>query len=450
MEEIAPSVPATEILARWICAPDVCPPRSSAIVWAKHALLDWVAVAIAGSREPLVRMLMDEYAGPVDAPCIVLASGVRARAPDAALINGAAGHALDYDDAAARMLGHPSAPVIPAALAAAQVEGANGLGLLEAIIVGHEVESRIGDMIMPGHYLHGFHTTGTVGTLGAAAAAARLKKLDAGQTRHALGLAATQAAGLKCMFGTMAKPFHAGKAAMNGVMAAQLAARGFTAATDAIECAQGFARTLAPRQKPLAAAMDNGAGFAIEATLFKYHAACYFTHSAIEAVLLLRERHGVDLAALESIRITVDATLRGVCDIAEPSTGLQVKFSIQHLVALALDGVDTAAPDLYCDAIALDPRIAQARRRVSVDFVAMDDSAAAVVEMTTRNGERLKQSANVGTPAKDLDAQWLRLLAKARVIAEPVIGTARFDSLVRSIQTLDVAPSLAALQSAIR
>lgn len=447
---IASDVPVTQILSTWIVAANPCSERAITLDWARHALLDWIAGTIAGADEPLVRMLIDEYAAPESGPCSVLGTGLRVRPLDAALINGAAGHALDYDDATARMMGHPSAAVIPAALAMAQVERCAGRALLESIVIGHEVESRVGDMILPGHYLHGFHTTGTIGTLGAAAAAARLKRLDDEQTRHALGLAATQAAGLKSMFGTMAKPFHAGKAAMSGLMAVQLAARGFTAATDAIECAQGFARTLAPAQSPFDASMDMASGLAIEATLFKYHAACYFTHSAIEAARRLRDIHGVKLDAMESVRIHVDRTLRGVCDIAEPSTGLQLKFSIQHLVLLALDGVDTAAPDLYCDATACDPRLAAARRRVTLAFTEGGDSAAASVELTTRRGQTLTQRANVATPAQDLEAQWNRLLGKARAIAGPALGAARFKQLVDAIRMLDDAASLDPLQAAIQ
>src|SRR6218665_3739125 len=184
-------------------------------------------------------------------PCTLLASGgPRARPHDAALINGAAGHALDFDDASSNMIGHPSAPVVPAALASAQIGNACGRQLLRALVVGHEVEARIGEMLGPSHYLHGFHATGTVGTFGAAAACASLRRLSEDQTAHALGLAATQAAGLKSMFGTMAKPLHAGKAAMNGLMATQLALRGFSANDCGIECPQGFALTMAPERHP--------------------------------------------------------------------------------------------------------------------------------------------------------------------------------------------------------
>lgn len=439
---------ATRLLSEWTAGLRDEDLGERAATWASHALLDWLAVAIAGRSEPLVQMLAEQYGGSGEQPCTLLARGAGARPQDAALINGAAGHALDFDDVASRMFGHPSVPVIPAGLALAQAHKASGADLLRAIVIGHEVESRVGEMVGPSHYLHGFHATGTVGTLGAAAACASLLRLDAGRTAHALGLAATQAAGLKCMFGTMAKPLHAGKAAMNGLMAAQLAARGFTANPAAIECAQGFARTLAPVSRPLAP-VDTQAGFAVEATLFKYHAACYLTHSAIEAIRLLRAQHGLTLDAMEAMTVTVAINHRGVCDIAEPDTGLALKFSLQQLATLALDGAATASLDLYTDATARDPRYAQARRRVQLVFVDAEDRNTAQVELLTRDGRRLHQSANVAVPATDLPAQWERLAAKAGAIATPVLGATRFAQMLEAVRTLRTAPSLQPLLHAI-
>lgn len=452
MRADAAEVEITRLLAGWVAAGDRVAISDSARAWARHVLLDWLAVGIAGASEPLVRMLVDQYAGPDEAACAVIASGASARAHDAALINGAAGHALDFDDVSSRMVGHPTAPVAPAALAQAQVGAASGAQLLRALVVGHEVEARIGEYLGLSHYQHGFHTTGTIGTFGAAAAAASLMRLDEATTRHAFGLAATQAAGLKCMFGTMAKPLHAGKAAMNGLMAAQLAARGFTAHESAIECAQGFARTQAPSVARFPDAIDTGTGFAIETTLFKYHASCYLTHATIEAVRQARLKHGVGLDALESMTIHVAGNHRGVCDIDDPRTGLNVKFSIRHLAALALDGADTAALDLYSDATACDPRYAQARQRVRLEVGAAGSVGphAARVVLRTRDGRELTGQADVGVPSADLAAQWNRLVAKARAITTPVIGEVRAANLISAVEQLDRSPSLRPLIEAIR
>ncbi len=440
----------TSLLAAWISSVDDGAISSRALEWARHAMLDWVAVAIAGASEPLVRILAAEYGEATGLPCTLLAGGGSARPLDAALINGSAGHALDFDDVSTKMFGHPTVPVAPAVMALAQFERASGRDLLRALVVGHEIESRVGSLVGPSHYEHGFHATGTVGTFGAAAACAHLKKLGASQTAHALGLAATQAAGLKCMFGTMAKPLHAGKAAMNGLMAVQLAARGFTANEHAIDCPQGFARTQAQQINPFPLSIDTRAGFAIEKTLFKYHASCYLTHSTIEAIRLLRLRHGIGLEDLDAMTIRVASNHRGVCDIDSPQTGLNVKFSIKHLATLALDGVNTAALDLYSTQTALDERIVRARRRVTLMFDEASERSDSVVTIRTCDGREFTADANVAIAANELDAQWQRLVDKARHIAEPVIGPARFKSLVTAIEQLDQSPSLQPLFEAIQ
>src|SRR6267154_1318936 len=182
--------------------------------------------------------------------------------------------ALDYDDLNMAMPGHPSVAILPGLLALAEVRRTSGREVTTAFVAGYETACRIGSALQPGHYNLGFHSTGTVGSLGAAAACSRLLGLDAEATAMALGIAGTQAAGLKSQFGTMCKPFHAGKAAQNGLLAARLAARGFSSRPDLVECEQGFARTHAPDFHPEKALAEPPAGFYLLANLFKYHAAC--------------------------------------------------------------------------------------------------------------------------------------------------------------------------------
>ncbi|SOY68815.1 putative dehydratase; 2-methylcitrate dehydratase (PrpD)family [Cupriavidus taiwanensis] len=432
----------TRALADWTSTVDDAELGAPAFAWARHAMLDWIAVTLAAAREPLVEMLVAEYAGLRDLPCALVGSPLRAEPAQAALINGAAGHALDFDDVASAMHGHPTVPVAPAALAVAQAAGASGKDLLRALILGHEVESRVGAVVGAEQYRLGLHPTGTTGTLGAAAACARLGGLDPARTAHALGLAATQAAGLKCMFGTMAKPLHAGKAAMNGVMAARLAARGFTANASGIECEQGFGRTQAPAAPAFPATFERRAAMAIERTLFKFHASCYLTHSTIEAVRQACREHRIDLDALESMTISVSGPHRGVCDIANPQTGLEIKFAIQHLAALAMDGAPTASLALYSPETALAPRYVRARQRIALQVVPGPDRNAATVEILTRDGRTLRAQANVAVPAADLAMQWRRLVDKAQAIVVPRIGAAKFAKLVSVVDTLDQLPSV--------
>lgn len=176
----------TREIADWIAAGQ--PHNQSSRVWARHALLDWIGVAIAGAGEPLVGILRDEMAGP--GPCTLIGGGRRGL-HDAALINGAAGHALDYDDVVSALNGHPTAPVAPAVLALAEMTGASGAALIDALICGIEAEAALGAMTCGSHYAKGFHATGTLGTFGAAAGCARLMGLEARKVGAALGIAAS-------------------------------------------------------------------------------------------------------------------------------------------------------------------------------------------------------------------------------------------------------------------
>jgi 2-methylcitrate dehydratase PrpD len=249
---------------------------------ARQCILDYLGVAVAGARDPLVLILLDEITEAGGSPqAVVIGHSARLPALSAALVNGAAAHALDYDDVNMAMPGHPSVAILPGLLALAELKGSAGSEVITAFVAGYETACRIGAALQPGHYNLGFHSTSTVGSFGAAAACARLLGLDAETTAMALGIAGTQAAGLKSQFGTMCKPFHAGKAAQNGLLAARLAARGFSSRTDIVECVQGFALTHGPDFVPAAALAAPEADFHVLATLFKYYAAWYFTHAAL-------------------------------------------------------------------------------------------------------------------------------------------------------------------------
>jgi 2-methylcitrate dehydratase PrpD len=205
---------------------------------AHHCLLDFLGVALAGSGEPLIDILVAEVvrgeATGKAGEAGIIGRPERATRLTAALVNGAAGHALDFDDTHTAMIGHPSGPVLPALLALGETQGADGEALLAALVAGVELECRVGTLLGGMHYAAGFHTTGTAGTFGAAAACAHLLGLDRERWLHALGLAGTQAAGLKSAFGTMAKPLHAGRAASPGV-ASPLSAKSW-------RCRRGFWR----------------------------------------------------------------------------------------------------------------------------------------------------------------------------------------------------------------
>ncbi len=440
--------PVTRETAQWAAGLQDQDIPQAAIERATHVLLDWLGCTIAGQSEPLVAMLREEIAGDGRGDCTLIASGAQARLHDAALINGAAAHALDYDDVNRRLHGHPTACIAPAVMALGEVLGSSGHDVLVSFIIGTEVACSLGEMSEDGHYEAGFHATGTLGTFGAAVATAKLMRLDADQTAMALGIAASQASGLKANFGTMTKPFHAGKAAMNGLLSARLAARGFTASDKAIEGAHGFAQAQMPGFEGGPIRTDEHAPYAVEQMLYKYHAACFLTHSTLNAIQELRSEHGFTLDDVKAADIRVRSTHSSVCCIPEPVSGLEIKFSILHLAAMGLDGADTSALETYNDASAVDLRYVAARQRIRLDLVDDMDRSSAVVKIELKGGSTLKGEANVGIPEQDTDTQWRRLSAKFASLTEPHIGKERTASLTGIIADLEHAKDIRALLKA--
>lgn len=412
---------------------------------AKQCVLDWLGVALGGSHEPLAQILREEVRDQGGTPqATLIGVGDRVSAPQAALVNGAASHALDYDDVCLAMSGHPSVPVLPALFALAEQRGATGRDVLTALIAGVEMECRVGMLVMPAHYGIGFHSTGTLGTFGAAAACAHLMGLDHEQWLTALGIAGTQAAGLKSMFGTMCKPLHAGKAAQNGLLAATLAARGFTANPEVLDVSQGFTATQTTTPNPERALHGLGEDFAIRNVLFKYHAACYGTHETIEAVMRLKQQHNLAPDDVEAIRLVVPQGHLAMCNIQEPVTALEGKFSLRFTAALALSEDDTS-DQAFTDEHVREPQLARVRDRVTV--AARDGGAAqgwegTQVTLRLRDGREFEQSVNLNEPATDLDLQWERLAAKFQSLARPVVGRAAANRLLAAVRDFERLDSL--------
>jgi 2-methylcitrate dehydratase PrpD len=405
---------------------------------ARQCVLDYLGVAIAGAGDPLVRILLDEMAEVGGAEqASVVGHSLRLPALSVALVNGAAGHALDYDDYNGAMPGHPSVAILPGLLALAEAKASSGREVLTAFLAGYETECRIGAALSPGHYDFGFHATATIGGFGATAACARLLGLDAEATARALGIAGTQAAGLKSQFGTMCKPFHAGKAAQNGLLAARLAARGFSSRTDLIECVQGFALTHGPDFAPEKALAEPEGGFHILANLFKYHAACYFTHAPIECARRLRHDHAFTPDRISGIRLRIDASTDRVCNIAAPTDGLESKFSLRQTVAMALAGVDTARLDAFGESTARDSALVRLRERIAIDFQHNWPQTLAELEVELADSRRVTALHDSGIPAADLADQGRRLADKFDALTAPVLGLARARELRAAIAGLD-------------
>ncbi len=444
----APGVEITRVLAEHSMRLEFETLPEDVVETAKHCLLDWLGVTIAGAEEPLTRILTDLAMEEGGAPhATLIGDGRRTSLVQAALVNGSASHALDYDDVQANLRGHPSVPVLPAVLALAEKEKAAGPLFLTAFVAGVEAECRIGAYMGDSHYENGWHATGTVGTFGAAAGAGRVMGLDAATCATAFGIAATQAAGLKAMFGTMCKPLHAGKAAANGLLAAQLAARGFTSRDDALERPQGFAATELGEGDTEAALDGLGEEFEVRRVLFKYHAACYGTHAAIEAARRLRASHDIDLEAVERVEVAVAPRYMNVCGIAEPRTGLEGKFSLRFTTALALAGEPTGLIATYSDEKVNDPALVALYEKVSVVPRKGVGKSSAEVAVHLQGGLVLREYASVAEPAADRAEQWQRLIEKFHGLAAPVIGNERSEAIVATVATIEEAKDVTTLMA---
>jgi 2-methylcitrate dehydratase PrpD len=415
---------------------------------AKHCVLDWVAVAVQGAREPLVTILAEQVAAEGGSDCATLIGrDWRASPRQAALVNGAASHALDYDDINIRMMGHPTTAVLPAALALGESRSAGGRDLIAAFVAGYETECEIGEIVSPSHYARGFHATGTVGTFGAAAACAHLCRLDGIAVATALGVAGTQAAGLKSMFGTMCKPLHAGKAGESGLLAAELAARGFESRTDVLECANGFVATHADGVRPLHQFSSGSGKYHIVDNLFKYHASCHQTHAAIEALHALRAEHSFSGADVVKVTLRHDAGAESICNIARPDTGLEIKFSLRMIAALALAGVDMAVNANFSDATARDSGLQALRDKVEVTFVHDWPLTRSEVTVRLADGRVLNGTYDSGLPEKELGRQQMKLLAKFHLLVDPVVGVGLADDIAADILSLERQANLKHLTS---
>lgn len=430
---------ATQRLAAWGRRVRVADLPADVLLVAKHCVLDFIAVTLAGVREPLVNILYDQTCrADAGTEATLLGFGRTSSLSTAALLHGTAAHALDYDDTHWSLQGHPTAPVLGGLWGLAERERASGKSLLAALVAGVEVECRLGQWMNPDHYQRGFHATGTLGAFGAAAGAAQLLNQSERVWLHAFGLAGTQAAGLKSAFGTMAKPLHAGRAAQTGLLSALLAAGGFEANPAILETEQGFAAT----HGVLAASDRQPERFAILDTLFKYHAACHLTHATIEGLHALQRQQLMAADDVEQVVLTVDAACLGVCAIEDPDTGMQAKFSLKAAAALALLGDATDDPKAFDDVRVTSPEVTSLMQRVQVKTAPMP-ATATQLQLKLRSGLVLQTRHDAGLPERDLDRQTARLRAKFQRLA-PLPPSTQREVLDRVLQ-LEREPNLNAL-----
>jgi 2-methylcitrate dehydratase PrpD len=445
---------ATARLAEFVTTASLRACPEAVVAQTRRAALDTIGVMLAGAAEPVARAVRAVARADGSVPlCTVLGTALRASTAWAALANGAAGHAHDFDDTSFALMGHPSVPLLAAALAAAEAETADGAAVVLAYAIGFEIDAALGLAVNPGHYTRGWHATSSIGTLGCAAAAARLLGLDAGQTRHALGIAASLASGLKENFGSMTKPFHAGHAAQNGVRAAQLAREGLTASDEALEGRQGYLAAFSGATLDPAALESLGRRWELTASgiAVKPYPSCALTHSAIDVLVELRARHRLDPSQVAAVEVGVTPVVPDVLRHARPAGGLERKFSMQYCAAAALARGPLGLAD-FEDGPVADPatRSLMERVRMVVDpTLPQEREQHAWTRVTVRLADGTtfeeKPRGASGHPATPLTDAELR--AKFLACAAPVIGADAAEGVADQIAHLEDIPDIRALTS---
>lgn len=415
---------------------------------AKVALLDWIAVTMGGKDDPLVEKLIryaDRMGGNEQAK--IIGHEMYKTVEQAAIINGSASHALDYDDTLVSFLGHPSVTLFPGLLALSEWKGFSGKDFLTAYIIGLQAGAAIGTCASLDHYMAGWHATATLGHLASSAACARLLGLDLAKTRYALGIGGTQSSGLKRVFGTMCKPFHAGMASQAGVMAALLAEDGFTSAEDVLEGPQGFFEALKGKVNEDAVNL-LGLGWSVTDLSQKYHASCHATHSPLEAALAAVENNSLDISAIKEIRVFSSQMALSAAGKPSAKTGLEGKFSIPYCIANALVRRETGYR-AFTDEKVNAPEIQDLMAKIRVT---QDDQKLALeanVEVETENGEVYKEFSDILNQIPPLETKQERVKAKFFDLADPVVGNASAQKIYETIEKLETHSSMKTLTDLI-
>ncbi|MEW5735511.1 MAG: MmgE/PrpD family protein, partial [Thermodesulfobacteriota bacterium] len=434
----------TRKLAEFLVRTDQATIPAEMFEHAKVAFLDFLAVTYGGKDDPLVDKLIAyaELMGGKEQASLI-GQGMKRSMEQAALINGAASHALDYDDTLVSFLGHPSVTIFPSLLALSQVRGKSGRDFLGAYLIGLQVGGTIGACAGLDHYLAGWHATSTLGHLASAAACARLIGLNEQQSLYALGIAATMSSGLKRNFGTMVKPFHAGRAAAGGLMAALLAESGFTAAEDALEGPQGFFECLKGKVNEQILGF-LGLGWDVVNLSQKYHASCHATHSPLEAAREIVAENKIAISDIEKIVVHSSEVTMQAAKNPDPKTGLEGKFSVPFCVANALLQENTGMA-AFTDERVNDPAVRALVKKISVVKDPAKTALEATVEITVKGGKTFTGFSDILQKIPPLEKKQANVRVKFQDMASAVVGAARAEELARKVDGLLENPDISAL-----
>jgi len=418
-----------------------------AIEQVKLAILDTIGVTIAGVATPTghaVCKTAQELGGrPIST---VIGAGFMTDPATAALANGTTGHALDYDDVSWTMIGHPSVIVLPAVLALAEERGLSGKDLLLAYIVGFEIAAKLGAAMNPRHYEKGFHATGTLGALAAAAAAAKILALDTQRTSWTLGIAASSASGIRQNFGTDTKPFHPGNAARAGVLAAKLAANGFTANENILDQQWGFLNVFSSSgEYKIEALTDHLAqpwDIVKPGVLLKMYPSCVSTHTSIDAMLKLCADHNITPEQVESVDVGVVTLSTKMLIHDRPTRGLEGKFSMPYCMARAI--LDRAVKlSHFTDASVQEPAAQALLRKAAMRIEPAVDKTwragtprPAIVTVKLNNGKSFSQ--RIDNPSGNAgNVELNKVIEKFRDSADTLGNKEVIDKVERTVLDLE-------------
>lgn len=432
----------------------------------KKSILDGFGLALAGSVSemgPLVRKYVQSF-GAGGAAASVIGTKLRCHPRFASLANGVSIHADDFDDtqlAAAKdriygLLTHPTVPVLPPAFALCEAGRRSGKDLMLAYHIGVEVECKIAEAIAPRHYDDGFHTTGTIGSFGSAAACARLRGLDPRQTTFAIGIAATEGGGFRNNFGSMTKPFHAGHAAENGTVAADLAALGWTASDNILEAPRGFFQAAGGGFDPQAIVGKLGKPWtlATPGVSIKPHPSGSLSHPAMGEMLRLIRENNLKPADVEKIELGANHGMTTSLLHHRPTTGLQAKFSMEFSLSILLLERKAGLAE-YQDAVVQRADVQDLIKRVDfhVDPEAEHaglDKMTSLLKIQLKNGKVLSGRAEFakGSPANPMSYD--EVADKFRGCAEfAKWPSAKTEAVIAQVKALEAAPDMARLTAAL-
>jgi 2-methylcitrate dehydratase PrpD len=439
--------PVTRDLAAAIVAFTLADLPASVLHEAKRSLFNVLAVAVGASRhagvDAILRVSRESGGAPV-AP--IVGRSARADAHFAALGNGFAAHVDDYDDTHLATVIHPAAAIAATLLALAPQTSPGGEAAMRAFVLGCEIQLRLGVAISPEHYDDGWHITGTCGTIGAAVAACSLFGLDAHATARAIGIAASSTVGQREAFGRMTKAYHAGKAAANGLLAASLAGRGFTAPEDALEAPGGFADALATTHRIGSLDLDLHANFELAKNTYKPYPCGIVAHPAIDAAVALAARIGA-ADAVDAVVVHCNPLVPELMGNLTPGDGLQARFSAVHGVTMGLrDG--TVGLAQYEDARVCAADVIGLRARVRLAPDAAMPRASARVSVLLKNGTSVEETVSHARGSLERPLTDAELNAKAEALIEPVLP-GRTGGLRKAVSDLREAADLSALIAAV-